>query len=324
MQAIIYKKYGTADELSLQEIEKPVPKPNEVLVRIHAASINSWDWDMLKGDHFIIRLISGVFEPKYKILGADIAGIIEAIGNEVTDFEAGDAVFGDIAESGFGGFAQYVSVPAKLLAKKPDGITFIQAAAIPQAGLLALQGLRYKSEIKDGQKILINGAGGGAGTLAVQYAKLFRTEVTCVDKEEKFEMLRSLGADICIDYTKQDYTKTGKQYDKILDVIAHRNISDYKRALAPNGVFAMVGGSMGGLLLQLMLFGKLMKFSGNKKIGIMGYKPNRNDLNTLATLCEEKKVVPVIDRTFTLAETAQAFRHFAEGNFKGKIIITMS
>jgi NADPH:quinone reductase-like Zn-dependent oxidoreductase len=202
-------------------------------------------------------------------------------------------------------------------------MTFEQAAALPQAGLLALQGLRYKGALKQNQKVLINGAGGGVGTLALQYAKLSGAEVTCVDRAEKFDMLRSLGADHLIDFRKTDYTRNDRHYDLILDVIAHRSISDYKRALEPGGTFIMIGGSMGGLLLQLMFFGPMISMFGNKKLGIMGYKPNRNDLDYLTRLFEEGKVVPVIDKLYPLNAVAAALQYLGDGHAKGKIVITI-
>lgn len=310
--------------LHYTEINKPVAQKNEVLVKVYAASINSWDWDMLEGKPLLVKMISGLFKPKHQILGADIAGIVEAIGSDVKDFKPGDEVFGDIAGSGFGGFAEYVAVPEKLLAKKSGNVSFEEAAALPQAGLLALQGLQYKRPVQKGQQVLINGAGGGVGTIALQYAKMMGAEVTCVDKIEKLEMLRFLGANHLIDYRKEDYTKNGKQYDYILDVIAHKSVSEYKSALKPNGVFAMVGGSMGGLLFQMMLIQPLLSKFRNKKLGIMGYKPNRKDLDFLCTLVAERKIKMVIDKVFPLYETADAFRHFESGNFKGKIIIAVN
>lgn len=323
MKAIVYTKYGSPTVFQLQEIEKPVPKENEVLVKIYSASVNSWDWDLLKGKPFLVRLFGGLFKPRHKILGADIAGKVEAVGNNVKDFKPGDEVFGDIAGCGFGGFAEYVSVPEKLLAKKSPAMTFEQAASLPQAGLLALQGLRYKGSIKQGDEILINGAGGGVGTISLQYAKLLGAVVTCVDKAEKFDMLRSFGADYFIDYTKEDYTRNGKQYDRILDVIAHRSVADYKRALKPGGTFAMIGGSMGGLLLQFLFIWPILSRFSNKKLGIMGYKPNRKDLEYLNQLFEEGNLIPVIDKRYQLPEVAAAFHYFGEGNIKGKIIINI-
>lgn len=323
MKAIVYTNYGSPDVLQLTSVEKPVINDDEVLVKIHAASINSWDWDQLLGKHFLVRLIGGLLKPRYKILGADIAGRVDVVGRNVTQFQPGDEVFGDIAGNGFGGFAEYAAVPEKLLALKSPAMTFEQAASLPQAGLLALQGLRYGGAVQSGQKILINGAGGGVGTIALQYAKLCGAEVTCVDLAEKFDLLRSLGADHLIDYTKEDYTRNGRQYDLILDVTAHRKIADYKRALKPGGTFSMIGGSMGGLLLQLMLFGPLLSRFGNRKLGIMGYRPDRNDLELLNRLFEEGKLLPVIDRCYPLHEVPDAFRYFGTGRMKGKIIITI-
>lgn len=305
------------------EVEKPVPKDGEVLVKVHAASVNSWDWDLLWGKPLLVRIIGGLRKPKHTVLGADMAGRVEAAGKNVTKFKPGDEVFGDIAESGFGGFAEYVAVPEKLLAGKSPEMTFEQAAALPQVGLLALQGLRYHGAVLPGQKILINGAGGGVGTLALQYAKSLGAEVTCVDRSEKFEMLRSLGADHLIDYNVEDYTRNGLQYNKVLDVIAHRSVSDYKRALQPGGTFAMIGGSMGGLLLQLMVLGPVISRFTGRKLGIMGYRPNREDLDQLTQLFEAGKLMPVIDRHYPLDQVADAFRYFGTGRVMGKIVITI-
>lgn len=321
MKAIVYTKYGGPEQLREMEVEKPVPKKDEVLVKVVAASINSWDWDLLRGHHLIIRLLSGIFKPRHRVLGADIAGVVEAVGENVTDFSPGDAVFGDIAGAGFGGFAEYVSVPGKLLAKKPASLHFEQAAALPQAGLLMLQGLRYKKPLQPGQHLLINGAGGGVGTLALQYAKAMGCEVTCVDKESKSALLRSLGSDHFIDFNRENYTRNGIQYDYILDVIAHHSITDYKRALKPGGVFSMIGGSMGGLLLKFMLFGPLVSAWSGKKMGLMGYRPTRKDMEELGQLVEQGKMNPIIDKVFPLQQTEAAFRYFEQGDFKGKIII---
>ncbi len=321
MNAIIYTQYGSPDVLQSAEVKKPVPKKDEVLVKIYAASINSWDWDMLKGKPLLVKMIGGLFKPKHQILGADIAGVVESVGSDVKYFKPGDEVFGDIAGSGFGGFAEYVCTKENLLAKKSSAVSFEEAAVLPQAGLLALQGLQYKRPLQEGQHLLINGAGGGVGTIALQYAKLKGVEVTCVDKEEKFDVLRSLGADHLIDYTKEDYTNPRKQYDYILDVIAHKSAADYKKALKPDGVFAMVGGSMGSLLFQMMLIQPILSKFRKKKLGIMGYKPNRKDLEELNQLVADKKIKLVIDKVFPLSETADAFRHFENGNFIGKIII---
>jgi NADPH:quinone reductase-like Zn-dependent oxidoreductase len=324
MKAIVYSTYGSPDVLHCTEVNKPVPKNNEVLVKVYAASINSWDWDMLRGKPFLVRIFGGFFKPKQKILGADIAGIVESVGSDVKNFKPGDEVMGDIAGAGFGGFAEYAVAPEKLLCKKPKQLSFEQAAALPQAGLLAIQGLRYQKQLKTGDKVLINGAGGGVGPIALQYAKSLGTVVTCVDKEEKFEMLRLLGADDLINYRKEDYTSNGKQYDYILDVTAHKRVADYKRALKPNGVFAMIGGSMGWLLFQMMLVQPLLSKFRKKKLGIMGYRVSTAALEELALLASEKNILPVIDTVFPLEETANAFRHFEKGNFKGKIVIKIN
>jgi NADPH:quinone reductase-like Zn-dependent oxidoreductase len=324
VKAIVYTSYGTPDELHLTDVEKPLPNESEVLVKVYAASVNEWDWGLIKGEGLMTRLLGGLFKPKNKILGADIAGVVEAVGQNVNYFKPGDEVFGDIAAAGFGGFAEFVAVPEKLLAKKSPKMSFEQAAAFPQAGLLAIQGLRYKKPLQPAQQLLINGAGGGVGPIALQYAKSIGAMVTCVDIEEKFDMLRSLGADECIDYRKTNYTKTGKQYDYILDVMAHNSTADYKKALKPTGVFAMIGGSMGGLLFQMMLVQPLLSKFREKKMGIMGYHAGRQGLEELCRLFEEGKTSPVIDKCFPLEKTADAFQYYGHGKFKGKIIITTS
>ncbi len=240
MKAIVYEKYGPPEVLQLKEVEKPTPKDDEVLIKVHVASANAAGWHLLRADPFFVRLMGGgLLKPKNKILGADIAGRVEAVGRNVKQFQPGDEVFGDISGCGFGGFAEYVCARENALVLKPASMTFEEAAAIPQAAVLALQGLRDKRQIQPGQKVLINGAGGGVGTFAVQLAKYFGAEVTGVDSTKKLDMLRSIGADHVIDYTQKDYTKSGQCYDLILDVAAHRSIFDYKRALSPEGIYVM-------------------------------------------------------------------------------------
>jgi NADPH:quinone reductase-like Zn-dependent oxidoreductase len=323
MKAIFYTKYGSPDVLQLKEVDKPAPKEDEVLVKVFASSVNEWDWGLIRGEGLLTRLLGGLFKPKNKILGADVAGVIEAVGRNIKNFKPGDEVFGDIAGAGFGAFAEYVCAPEKMLAKKSSKMSFEKAAALPQAGLLAMQGLRYKKPLQAGQHLLINGAGGGVGPIALQYAKSIGATVTCVDKEEKFDMLRSYGADELIDYRKTDYTKTGNQYDYILDVTARRTVHDYKRALKPDGVFTMIGGSMGWLIFQMMLVQPLLSKFSNKKLGIMGYHVNSEGLAELSLLFEEGKIAPAIDRCFPLEDTSAAFCYYEQGNFKGKIVITI-
>jgi len=322
MKAIVYTKYGQPDVLHLEEVEKPTPKANEVLVKVHAASINDWDWQLLQGIPFINRLMAGILKPtRIKILGCDIAGKVEAVGKNVKQFHAEDEVFGDRSGCGFGGFAEYVCARENSLTPKSASMTFEQAASLPQAGLLALQGFRKKSEIQPGQKVLINGASGGVGTLAVQMAKSYEAEVTGVCSTGKIDMVYSFGADHVIDYTQDDFTKNGLCYDLILDVMGYHSIFDYKRSLSPKGVYVMIGGSS-GLANQIIFFGPWISMIGNKKMSLLLYKPNKG-LDILTGLVETGKVTPVIDRTYKLRESADAFRYYGEGHAKGKIVITV-
>ncbi len=320
MKAIVYKKYGSPDVLELKEVAKPTPEDNEVLVKVHAASINDWDWGLLRGKPFVNRLIGGLLKPR-KILGCDIAGWVEAVGRNVKQFQPGDEVFGDISGCGFGGFAEYVCARENALTLKPAGMTFEQAAAVPQAALLALQGLRDKGQIQSGQKVLINGAGGGTGSFAIQIAKSFGVEVTGVDNSSKLDTMRSIGADHVIDYTQKDFTKNGQHYDLILDLMGYHPFFDYKRALSPKGIYVMVGGSV-ALMFQVLFLGSWISLTGSKKMCILGLKQNK-DLDFIKELFENGKVVPVIDRRYTLSEVAEAFRYFGEGHVRGKVVITV-
>lgn len=317
----MYTPNGYPDVFQLKEVEKPTPKDNEVLVKVRAASVNSWDWDYMKGT-FLIRL-SGLLKPIYRILGADIAGIVEEVGKNVKELSPGDEVFGDISVSGWGGFAEYVCVRENILALKPDSMTFEEAAAIPQAAVLALQGLNHNRQIQPGQKVLINGAGGGVGTFAIQIAKSLGAEVTGVDKTGKMDMMRSLGADHVIDYTKEDFTKSGKHYDFIFDVAAYHSVFDYKRVLNPNGKYVMIGGST-GRIFQIMFLAPLISRFGSKEMGVLMHRPNKKDLNKLKELFEAGKVMPVIDRHYPLSEVAEAFRNFGEGQVIGKLVIKVA
>ncbi|KKL68374.1 hypothetical protein LCGC14_2125640 [marine sediment metagenome] len=315
MKAIVYTKYGPPDVLQLKEVEKPTPKDNEVLVKAHASSLNAADLDCLRGKMQFSR------KPRYKILGSDIAGRIETVGSNVKQFQPGDDIFVDLSVCGFGAFAEYVCVPEKELVLKSASMTFEDAATLPQAAILALQGLRDKRQVQPGQKVLINGAGGGVGTFAVQIAKLSGAEVTGVDSTEKLDMVRSIGADHVIDYTQEDFTKSGQSYDLILDVVVSRSISDYKRALSPKGILRMVGGSM-GRVFKAALLGPLI--SRSKKMSIVVWRPNKKeDMVFLTELLEAGKVVPIIDRRYPLSEVVEAFRYLEEGHHKGKIVITV-
>ena len=322
MKAVVYTEYGSPEVLQLKQVEKPIPGDDEVLIKVHAASVNSWDWDLLRGVPFVNRIMAGLLKPtRIKILGCDIAGQIEAVGKNVKLLRSGDEVFGDLSGCGWGGFAEYVCARDNAVTLKPASMTFEQAAAIPQAGLLALQGLRDKGQVQAGQKVLINGAGGGVGTFALQMAKSFGAEVTCVDSTSKLDMLRSIGADHVIDYTNEDFTRNGQHYDLILDVMGYHSIFDYRRALSPRGRYVMVGGCT-SLVNQVLLLGPWISLSGSKKMGLLLHKPNKG-LAFMKELFETGKVVPVIDRRYPLSEVADALRYLGEGHVKGKVVISV-
>ncbi len=324
MKAIVYEKYGSPDVLQLKDVEKPTPGDDEVLVKVHAASLNAYDWHSLRADPFLVRIMGGGFlKPKNKILGADIAGRVEAVGKNAKQFQPGDEVFGDISDCGCGGFAEYVCASENALALKPANTTFEEAAAVPMAAVTALHGLRDNGQIQPGQKVLINGASGGVGTFAVQIAKSFGAEVTCVCSTRNLELVKSLGADKVIDYTKEDFTKNGQHYDLILAVNGYHSILEYKRALNPRGIYGMVGGS-NGQIYQAMFLSRLVSMIGSKKMGIViGKLSNNKDLVFMKELLEAGKVVPVIDRVYPLSEVAEAIRYLEEGHARGKIVINV-
>ncbi|MFC1865002.1 NAD(P)-dependent alcohol dehydrogenase [Chloroflexota bacterium] len=323
MKAIVCTKYGSPDVLQRTEVEKPAPKDNEALVKVHAASVNAADLETLRGVFVVRLMIQGLLKPKNTILGSDIAGRVEAVGRNVKQFQSGDEIWGDLSLCGYGTFAEYVCVPENALRLKPASMAFEEAAAVPTAAVVALQNLRDKRPIQPGQKVLINGAGGGAGTFAVQLAKYFGAEVTGVDSTRKLDMLRSIGADHVIDYTKEDFTKNGQHYDLILDVVVHRSIFDYKRALSHKGICVFVGGSMARVFLNTLL-GPLVSMMGSKKMGLVPWKPNKKeDLDFLKELLEAGKVVPVIDKRYPLSEVPEAFRYLEEGHAQGKLVITL-
>jgi NADPH:quinone reductase-like Zn-dependent oxidoreductase len=268
------------------------------------------------------RLAFGLLKPKkIKILACDIAGRVETVGSKVKQFKPGDEVFGDISGCSWGGFAEYVCARENALTLKPEGMTSDEAAAIPQAAILALQGLRHKGHIQAGQKVLINGAGGGAGTFAIQIAKSFGAHVTGVDSTVKLDMMRSLGAEHVIDYTKEDFTKNGQCYDLILDLMGYHPFFDYKRSLSPGGIFLLVGGSS-ALIFKTIFLGPLISMSGSKKMGILMHKQNK-DMDFMIELFEAGKVVPVINRRYRLSEVPEAMRYFGSGKVIGKLVITI-
>ena len=323
MKAIVCTKYGPPDVLQLQEVAKPTPKADEVLVKVHAASVNAYDWHLLTADIFLVRLMGGgLLRPKKAIPGVDIAGRIEAAGSNVKQFRPGDEVFGDISACGNGGFAEYVSVPENALALKPATLSFEEAAAVPLAATTALQGLRDQGKIQAGQKVLINGASGGVGTFAVQIAKSFGAEVTAVCSTRNFDMARTLGADRVIDYTKEDFTHNGQTYDLILAANGYHPLSAYKRALTPQGIYVMVGGTP-AQIFQAMLLGAWMSENGGKRLGGFTAKANQKDLVMLKALVEAGKVVPVIDKRYSLSEAAEALRYLGAGHARGKVVITV-
>ncbi len=321
MKAIVNTQYGSPDVLQLKEIERPTPRNNEVLIKIQAVAVNAADWHLLRADPFLVRLQSGLFKPKRTILGADIAGRIEAVGRDINRFKVGDDVFGDISGSGWGGFAEYVCAREEALALKPANISFEEAAAVPMAAVTALQGLR-KGGIKPGQKVAINGASGGVGTFALQIAKALGAEVTAVCSTRNVDLARSLGADHVIDYTQEDFTKNGKQYDLILATNGYHPLADYQHALSPTGRYVMTGGA-NAQMTEAMLYGPLKSRNGKQQMGNLLAQPNQKDLEYVAELLAAGKVKPVIAKRYPLAETADAIRYMEAGRAQGKIVITM-
>lgn len=320
MKAIVYEQYGSPDVLHLAEIEKPVPTDDEVLIKIHAVSVNGSDREGLSGKPLYAR-IRGLLKPGYKILGSDIAGRVESVGKNHKEFKPGDEVFGELPDY-HGGFAEYVCTHGRTLMRKPTSLTFEEAAAIPQAGVIAFNGLYKQGQIQPGQSVLINGGGGSGGSFAIQIAKLYGAEVTGVDNTSKLDFMRSLGADHVIDYTQADFTKGESKYDLILDLIAHRSVFAYQRALRPQGTYFFVGGSV-GVMAQILLLGAAIKRATTKNIRILMVSQNREDLIAVTKLCEAGKVVPVIDKRYALHDVPEALRYVSDGHAKGKIVITL-
>ena len=318
MRAIYYERYGGPDDLELRDVPRPVPRDDEVLVRVRASSINSFDWDLLRG-RWPRLPPRAIRTPVIRILGADVAGTIEEVGSAASGFDVGDDVYGDLSGCGFGGFAEYVAVPARVLARKPAAVTFAHAAATPQAAGLALQALR-KRTIRKGDRILLNGAGGGVGTFALQLLKPEEAHVTAVDHGAKLDALRALGADEVVDYTRDDFTRYGP-FDLIVDVAAVRPIGEYRRALRPGGKWVMIGGSIPKLFAAASV-GRLRMRGGRRPV-LLVYRPTPSDLVELDPRFDRGEVTPVIDSEFPLEEVPKAMRRFGEGQFIGKIVITI-
>ena len=321
MKAVVYTRYGPPEVLRLAEVKTPAPADDEVLVKVCAVSLNGSDSETLRGTPLYSR-IGGPFRPRRHILGSDIAGRVEATGRAVTRFKPGEDVFADVLDR-MGGFAEYACVPQSALAPMPAGLSYEQAAALPQAGAIALQGIRDRGQVQPGQKVLINGAGGGAGMYAVQLAKLAGAEVTGVDNTEKLEFVSSLGADRAIDYTREDFTRSGRAYDLVLDLAAHRSAFACKNALGPGGRYLYVGGSV-ATLLQILLLGPLIGRAGRKKIRLLAVRLGVQRLAPLVELCQAGKITTVIDRRYQLSQVPDALRYLGEGHAKGKVIILVA
>jgi len=321
MKAVVYNEYGLSEVLTPKEVNRPVPKDTEVLIKVHAVSINDWDWGLLRGKPFVNRMMAGIIKPSNnKILGSDIAGIVVAIGKNVSLYKQGDKVFGDLSAAGFGGFAEYVCAPCQALTLKPESMSFEQAAAIPQAAVLALQAVQDKRPKQTALKVLINGAGGGSGSFAIQIAKSFGDEITAVDCRSKFELMKDLGADHLIDYRTEDFTRNGKTYDLIIDMMGYHTIFDYQRSLKKKGRYVMVGGGS-SLMFQTLFIGSLISLFTAKKLAILPHEPNKNMTDLLA-LFNAGKMEVTIDKCFSLTELQHAMKYFGERKSRGKVIIS--
>lgn len=322
MKAIVFPEYGSPDVLKVIETDKPIPNENQVLVRVHVAATNPLDWHRMRGEPFIARLGEGYQKPKNPKLGADIAGRVEAVGKNVTEFKPGDEVFGSI---GSGGFAEYVCAREKFFALKPANLSLAEAAAAPVVGFTALQGLRDTGQIQAGQKVLVNGASGGVGTFAVQIAKYYGAEVTGVCSTGNLDMVRSIGADHVIDYTREDFSRSSTKYDLIYDAIGNRSVFAYRRALKPNGKCVIAGFTGFLRLFEHLILGKLTSRFGTKQVLFMGMaRVNKDDLLFLKELLETGKLRSVIDRTYAFDEAAEAIRYLEKGHARGKVMITVA
>ncbi|WP_345069721.1 NAD(P)-dependent alcohol dehydrogenase [Phytohabitans flavus] len=334
MKAIVQDKYGSPDDLALREVDKPAPADGEVLVRVHAASINARDWHIMRGDPYLARLamrsVFGPSGPKRQIRGSDVAGRVEAVGRGVTRFRPGDEVYGDVCDMD-GAFAEYVCVPDRQMEHKPTNLTFEQAAAVPMAGCTALLGLREVGRVTAGQQVLINGASGGVGTFAVQIAKAFGAKVTAVCSTRNIELVRSLGADRVLDYTREDFARDGQRYDMVFDLVANRSLADLRRALTPSGVVVLSGGGVSrngrphvtgpmGLTIKAQVASRFVR---HRLVTLSGMSPTAELLADLRELIESGQVLPAIDRTFPLAQVPEAIRYLEVEHARAKVVITV-
>jgi NADPH:quinone reductase-like Zn-dependent oxidoreductase len=320
MKAAVYTEYGPPDVVEIKDLEKPVPSDDEVLIAIRAASVNALDMHAVSGTPFLVRMMFGLRRPKDSRLGVDVAGVVEAVGKNITEFKPGDAVFGNCR----GAFAEYRCAPASALVMKPEGVTFEQAASLPVAGFTAMQALR-KGGIRSGQTVLVNGAGGGVGSFAVQIAKSFGARVTGVTSARNADFVRAIGADQIIDYTREDFAQLGHRYDLILDCYATRSLLTCRRLLNPNGAYVVIGGPMGRAIDPLLLAIKcpVLSWFGSRKLHVLFARRSKDDLATLIGLVKDGKIAPAIDRRYRLSEIRDALRHLMEGNVRGKISVTM-
>ena len=321
MNAIVQTAYGSPDVLQLKDIERPVPQAHEVLIKVQASSVHAGVWHLMRGTPFLIRLVfGGLRQPKIRILGNDVAGRIEAVGQDVTEFQPGDEVFGDLSECGFGAFAEYVCAPATALVAKPKSLTFAAAATVPTSALAALQALRDVGQLQSGQQVLVNGAAGGVGSFAIQLAKAMGAEVTGVCRTDKVAMVRSLGANQVIDYTQTDITQTGQQYDLIIDAAAYRSVFDWLPTLTPQGTYVLVGGAT-PRFFQAMLLEPMITQITRKQVKCLTAAVQQDDLRVLKNLVETGKIVPYVDRTYPLAEVPAAIRYLEQRQVQGKVAI---
>ena len=323
MKAIVFKQYGPPEKvLAIREVEKPVPKENEVLIKIRATAVNDYDWSMVRGKPYVYRLLFGLFKPKHPIPGMELSGVIEGIGSKVAQLKVGDAVYGDISNYGFGTFAEYLSINEKAVMRKPDAFSFEEAAAIPHAALLALQAMRDMGGIAQGQKILINGAGGGVGTIGIHIARHYGCEVTGVDAGEKLDMMKLNGFDHVIDYQKENFTKNGEQYDLIVDCKTNQSAFSYLRSLKPKGKYVTVGGTPGSLI-NMLFWGNIVSLFSTKKLQILALKPNEG-LEYIEELFIRNKMKCVMDGPYAMEDIPGLIRYFGEGKHKGKVVIKMN